>query len=321
MGEGVGGGCGVSASEYPLITIGITCFDAEDTIARAIESARRQDWGNVEIIVVDDASEDDSIPIIEEFKEKDQKISLYRHKQNSGYPSALNTIVKYARGEYIAFFDDDDESEPDRLTKQYQRLTKFQSQHSGIPVLCYSHRRVFVKGIEKFDAFVTAIGHKSPEPRGAMVADFLLWHEKTDGYVWGAFGSGTMMAAKAVLTRFPFDPNFRRSAEWDVAVRVALVEGYFIAVDEPLVIQHKTDTADKAGRKPLDYGLMLRRKHKAYLRKNHVYWGAILQTYTAFYFFRKKPFVGYIFKFFTFMNLPISVVIARILRRMKKYRM
>ena len=56
--------------------------------------------------------------------------------------------------------------------------------------------------------------------------------------------------------------------------------GDFIAVDEPLVIQHKTQTSDKAGRKPLDYALMLRKKHKKYLQKNHVYFGAILQAYS-----------------------------------------
>ena len=97
--------------------------------------------------------------------------------------------------------------------------------------------------------------------------------------IWGSLG-GTMMAPKKVLQEFGFDPNFRRSAEWDLAIRVALQGGDFIAVDEPLVIQHKTQTSDKAGRKPLDYALMLRKKHKKYLQKNHVYFGAILQAYS-----------------------------------------
>jgi len=273
----------------PLITIGITCFNAEDTIARALESAGKQNWSNLEIIVVDDHSKDGSIQIIKEIQKKDNRIRLFCHEQNKGYPSALNTIVQHAKGEYIAFFDDDDDNETDRLSKQHKRLSLFQEEHPDDPVLCYAHRRVFVDGEEKPDAFVNAIGAKTPEPHGSMVADFILWHKKAKGYVWGEFGSGTMMAPKKVLQEFGFDPNFRRSAEWDLAVRVALQDGCFIAVDEPLVIQHKTQTSDKAGRKPLDYALMLRKKHRKYLQKNHVYLGAILQAYSRFYYFRGKP--------------------------------
>ena len=60
-------------SKKALITIGITCFDAEDTIARAIESAGKQDWSNFEIIVVDDHSTDNSIKITEDIQSKDQE--------------------------------------------------------------------------------------------------------------------------------------------------------------------------------------------------------------------------------------------------------
>ena len=68
----------------PLITIGVTCFNAEDTIVRAIESAQKQDWPNFEIVIVDDASTDNSIKIIEEMQREDQRISLHRHDKNQG---------------------------------------------------------------------------------------------------------------------------------------------------------------------------------------------------------------------------------------------
>ena len=273
----------------PLITVGITCFNAEDTIARAIESACKQNWSNFEIIVVDDHSTDHSVKIIESIQKKDKRVQLQRHSENRGYPSALNTIVEHAQGEYIAFFDDDDSNKTDRLTKQYVRLSQFQNKHPEALVLCYAHRHVFVDGGEKPDGFVNAIGAETPEPNGSMVADFLLWHKKTKGYAWGEFGSCTMMAPKAILREFAFDTNFRRSAEWYLAIRVALQGGYFIAVNEALVIQHKTKTPDKEGTKPLDYALMLREKHKSYLLKNHVYLGSILQAYSRFNYFRNNP--------------------------------
>ena len=149
--------------------------------------------------------------------------------------------------------------------------------------------------LKSSDGFVKAIGHKTPEPHDSMVADFLLWHKKVKNYVWGQFGSCTMMASKKILEEFGFDTSFRRAAEWDLAIRVALKGGYFISVDKPLVIQHKTQTIDKSGTKPLQYALMLRKKHKKYLQKHKVYLGAILQSYAKFYYFRNKSWKGHFF--------------------------
>lgn len=292
----------------PLITIGITCFNAGDTIARTVESALKQDWPNFEIIIVDDYSTDNSVETIKAIQKKCKKVRLFYHEKNLGYPSALNTIIKHAQGEYVAFFDDDDDNETDRLTKQYKRLSQFHELRPQAPVLCYTHRRVFIDRKEKYDGFVKAIGYKSPEPHGAMVADFLLWHKKTEGYIWGEFGSCTLMASKKTLLKFGFDPNFRRCAEWDLAVRVALENGYFIAVDEPLVIQHKTPTPDKSGKKPLTYALMLRKKHRKFLQQKHVYLGSILLAYSRFYYFRGKLWISRLCLIFACLSSPTKIM-------------
>jgi glycosyltransferase involved in cell wall biosynthesis len=301
----------------PLITIGITCFNAEDTIARAITSAAKQDWPNFEIVVVDDASSDKSVDVIKELQKKDSRIQLQQHDQNLGYPSALNTIVQNARGDYIAFFDDDDDNAENRLDEQYIRLTGFQAKHSDTPVLCYSHRRVFVDGKEKPEGFVHAIGAKAPEPHGEMAAKFLLWHEKEEGYQWGEFGSCTMMAPTSTLKEFQFDPNFRRSAEWDLVIRVALKGGHFIAVDKPLITQHKTQTMDKAGTKPLQYSLLLRKKHKDYLKKNKVYLGSILQAYSRFHYFRNNRWLSRFYLTLACLCSPTKILTMQ-LKRLRK---
>lgn len=300
--------------EKPLITIGVTCFNAEDTIVRAIESASKQDWENFEIIVVDDHSTDNSASLIEEVQKRDNRVKLYSHKKNQGYPAALNTIIEHAQGEFIAFFDDDDDNEIDRLSKQYQKLCQFKEEQPETMAFCYTHRRVFVEGKEKPDGFVNAIGAKAPEPNGTAVVDFLLWHKKAKGYIWGEFGSCTLMAPTDILKKFKFDTDFRRGAEWDLAIRFALEGGYFISVDEALVIQHKTPTSDKAGRKPLDYALMLRKKHKKYLQKKHVYWGAIMQAYSRFYYFRNKPVKSHLFYIFACLLSPTKIMSDKIVR-------
>lgn len=309
---------GKVTTHKPLITIGITCFNAEDTIIRAINSAQKQDWDNYEILIVDDASDDASVKVIETAQKQDERIRLHKHSENLGYPSALNTIVKNAKGEYIAFIDDDDDHQADRITKQYRKISDFEQAHPDTPVLCYTHRKVCIDGIEKPESFVTAIGHCAPEPHGSMVADYVLWHKKEKGYSWGEFGSCTMIAPKKTLEEFGFDPNFRRCAEWDLAIRIALKGGYFISVDEALVIQHKTQTADKAGRKPLDYTLMLRKKHKAYLQKNHVYLGATLQAYARFYHFRNKYWKSRFCLALACLTSPTKILLDEVERRILK---
>lgn len=264
----------------PLISLGISCFNAEDTITRAIESALAQEWPNLEILIVDDCSSDRSVEIIQKFEKRDSRVKFHRHKRNQGLAGAINTIAKHARGEYVALFDDDDESHPSRIKKQYLRLVNFEAIHPSRPVVCYSNRRVLNNGTEETRV---AIGREQPEPHGSMVADYLLWLKMTRGYVWGAFASCTMMVSKKVLKDFPFDTNFRRSAEWDFAVRVALDGGYFIATNEYLIVQHLNESPEKGGRVPLENHLRLIRKHGGYLRRRYTYWGAILFVYARFY--------------------------------------
>ncbi len=98
------------------------------------------------------------------------------------------------------------------------------------------------------------------------------------------FGSCTLMARTDLLRKLGgFDPAFRRCAEWDLAIRHALLDGHFIAVAEPLVTQRKTAGSDKAGKVPLIYAIKLRHKYKSWLRRRHAYWGACLVARSRFY--------------------------------------
>src|SRR5262245_24963779 len=106
----------------PLVTIGITCFNATDTIQRAIASALKQDWPNKEILIVDDASLDGSAERLQEIARRQPELRIIRHDANQGYAGALNSVIKSSRGEFLAIFDDDDESRPERITKQWKRI-------------------------------------------------------------------------------------------------------------------------------------------------------------------------------------------------------
>ena len=92
----------------PLITIGITSFNSIRTINRAVNSALEQYWRPIEIIIVDDFSTDNGYKILEKMADNFPEIKVFRNSKNEGVAFSRNKIIKKAKGEFIAFFDDDD---------------------------------------------------------------------------------------------------------------------------------------------------------------------------------------------------------------------
>lgn len=269
----------------PLITIGITCFNAEDTIKNAIQSGFDQDYPNIELVIIDDQSTDNSVEIIKELIKDKSNARLYQHEVNTGVPGALTSAIRQAKGEFIAFIDSDDISRPDRLQKQLDRILNFEKKHKTQDIVCYSNRKVFVNGIEKPEAYVYAIGRTAPEPYGENVANFILYNDRPEPFCWGQFGCCTLMGRTQIFRDLgPFDLNFRRYSEWDIAIRLAQRGGYFIAVDEPLIDMHKTIAPYKSGKRPLIFGLQLCDKYKDYLQKQGMYHAARFRTYERFYY-------------------------------------
>lgn len=275
----------------PLVTVGITCYDAEDTIRRAVESALAQTWTPREVIIVDDASTDRSAAIVEEMRRMGAEIRLIRHSENRGVAEARNTVLAHARGAFVAFFDDDDESTPDRLDRQYRRIVEYERRHPDAAVLCYANRLVVPPGVRVPTFERDGIGRVPPEPSGSIAADYVLGVLRDDGeHSWGMLGSCTLMARTETLRALGgFDGRFRRRAELDLAVRAAFAGTHFVSVDAPLVTQYLTPTPDKAGEAPLRYRLLLLQKHRDYLKGKRCYAGAWCYTHAQFHRSRNRP--------------------------------
>jgi hypothetical protein len=151
-------------------------------------------------------------------------------------------------------------------------------------LFCYVHRLVQVQG-QAGQTLNRSIGSEGLPPHGEDVLNYMFWHIERPGFSWGNMGSCTLMARIAILKKIgSFDPQFRRGAEWDAAIRLAQHGGYFISVDKPLIIQHITPTQDKAGKAPLKYAVLLRRKYATYLKKRHGYLAALACAYSRFYY-------------------------------------
>jgi len=100
----------------PKISVIVPIYNKELFLKKSISSILEQTEKNIEIILVDDGSTDNSSKICEEFAKKDSRV-LYRRKENGGLTSARNHGRRYASGEYIAFVDPDDYIEKDAYEK------------------------------------------------------------------------------------------------------------------------------------------------------------------------------------------------------------
>jgi glycosyltransferase involved in cell wall biosynthesis len=101
----------------PLVSVIIPAFNYGRFVEDAIESAKRQDYPNIEIIVVDDGSTDDT----ENRLSPRTDITYVRHS-NRGLPATRNTGIQLATGEYLQFLDADDLLEPDSVRKRVEAL-------------------------------------------------------------------------------------------------------------------------------------------------------------------------------------------------------
>jgi glycosyltransferase involved in cell wall biosynthesis len=108
---------GEPLGQQTLVSVIIPAYNAARTIERTLKSVLNQTYTNLEIIVVDDGSTDETPLLIQRIADLDHRIKLLR-KANSGVSSARNYGIRSARGEFIAPLDADDLWHPEKLAKQ-----------------------------------------------------------------------------------------------------------------------------------------------------------------------------------------------------------
>lgn len=139
----------------PLISVIIPTYNNADTIAIAIESMQKQTYSNLEIIVVDDNSTDDTYEVVRKITEKDSRITLIKsnfidvdryseclkRNINAGY-SARNAGFEVCKGEYITFQDADDASFLNRIDVQYTLLINNNADHITLDCVRFEDKLV-----------------------------------------------------------------------------------------------------------------------------------------------------------------------------------
>ena len=110
-------------TNYPLISVIIPVYRTEQYLPQCVASVQAQSYKNLEIILVDDGSEDNGGALCDEYATKDRRIKVI-HQDNRGLAGARNSGLNIAQGEYIGFVDSDDYIEPDMYAYLYHLITQ-----------------------------------------------------------------------------------------------------------------------------------------------------------------------------------------------------
>lgn len=182
---------------HSLVSIIMPTYNREKTIKRAINSLINQTYKNIEIIIVDDGSKDNTVKLIKEYKDK--RIKLFSLKENKGANYARNKGLQEAKGEFITFQDSDDEAHLNKI----EELHKFLLNNKCDVVFCNVQ-------VQKNNKYTSLIRNQIND------------NEIFEKLLYGNFISmEALFGYKNVFVNEPFDNELVRFHDWDLVIRLA----------------------------------------------------------------------------------------------------
>jgi len=204
-----------------MVSVIIPTYNRAALLTRAVRTVLNQTHEDLEAIIIDDASEDHTKDIINNFS--DERIKYIRLSKRKGAASARNIGIRKAGGKYLAFLDSDDEWHPRKIEYQVREIKK-QSNKVGI---------VYTKTLRKYKNHNYYIPYQ--------------YLKRKDGYLYRNLILGHyMIPTPAVLIKKTcfekcgyFDENFQVLEEWDLWIRISRFYN-FKFINKTLTISHYT---------------------------------------------------------------------------------
>ena len=234
--------------ETPLVSVIIPTFNRARLIVRTIESVLAQSYQNMEIIVVDDASTDNTGAVVQHIS--DPRIKYFQLETNGGPSKARNAGVEQARGEFVAFLDSDDEWDPQKIELQ---LAAIKQQADPYHVVCYTQ--------------ATVVGNDSSYllptrgiTKGEPVGDYVLCGND------GLIQTSSVMLSHELAIAYPFPTDQTIFEDWDLFLRLDNDGVKWLYLDQPLIHWHNDAREDRLTSSQHDGSVWLE-EHKRYLSK------------------------------------------------------
>lgn len=248
----------------PEVSAIVPTYNRANVLPRALDSILSQTYDDIELIVVDDNSEDDTRTIVESYS--DPRVKYIRHETNKGANSARNTGIKESNGDYIAFLDDDDEWLAEKIHTQLTSLKQLDDSYG----MAYSGRQIVENG--------NVIEEYKPNLEGELFNDLL---------------KENFIPSETPLIRYEcfdnvglFDERFRSCQDWDMWLRIS--REYKISCDRKILAVSHWDSNDRIStnyrRKNQGYGLILKKYFK-HIKRNPQ---SLLHILTRYIYYRLK---------------------------------
>ena len=155
-----------------LITVMIPAYNAQKYIGRCIESLLKQTYKEIEILIVNDGSKDNTKSICEDYSQKDSRVRLV-NQENGGEGAARNTGLKEAKGKYLSFVDADDYVKEDFIERLYTNLVK---NNAGLAICGFTELREDTV-LNETSGDITIMNQEEG-------MEMLLREDSFKGYVW-----------------------------------------------------------------------------------------------------------------------------------------
>jgi glycosyltransferase involved in cell wall biosynthesis len=217
----------------------LTCYNAENTIHRAIYGILSQTLPPTEILIVDDFSNDNSLRIIESFCNVHSSIIFIKNSQNMGQSWSRNKAISFATTKFAIIFDDDDVSLPERAEEHLRMFSL------GSTVNYVSSRKLYGNGYQvaliNKDIFASSLS-----PREVLL--YILLGKRTNTLNSVAIPASTSaLSIKEFLQFGGFDEEFRRLEDAELFIRAAQNGGSFAWSSQQLVDRYATFNNTKGG--------------------------------------------------------------------------
>lgn len=184
----------------PLVSVVIPTYNREKTILKSVESVLSQTYKNIEAIVVDDCSIDETKNILE--KIDDARLRYFRLEKNSGACAARNKGVEMAKGDFISFNDSDDVFLPEKIERQLVFLQESGADIALCRMKCFDEANNFLHFFPK-DEIV----------QGELTYEDLL--------AYNSCSTQTLFGKAECFKSVPFDGDMPRLQDWDEILRLS----------------------------------------------------------------------------------------------------
>lgn len=199
-----------------LISVIIPSYNRAHIIMKSIESVLKQTYKNIELIVVDDGSTDDTKKVLDLIE--DERFKYIKLEKNSGMCAARNAGTNIANGRFIAIHDSDDVWQNDKLEKQYILMKKTDCDLSFCRM-----RRINIDSKEQV------------VPNENLTIDSDIFHKLLNG---NFIASITIMMKIELAKKMLFDPEVRRFTDWDFVLRVVKANYKIVYLPEILATSY-----------------------------------------------------------------------------------